>query len=325
MDRRKLARIWERSYPGDAAARESAVLADIMAARAPGEEEKRPSVETLLHDLLPFAYVVHLHPALVNGLTCSRRGEELAAEFFGGAILWIPSVNPGYVLSRTVREAMAVYTRDKGRAPDIILLQNHGVFAGAGTPEAAGQRYQFLMDTVRVRVKRRADMAGGRSRKLGPLGSSDKLGQFLAVAAGAPVAVSFLDNWEIEKLVQDRRAFEPVSGAFTPDHIVYAGSDPLFIEAPPHGGPSEEAVAASWQAHTAKTGRAPKIVAVERLGVFGIGPTEKAAGLALELFRDSIQVAAYAESFGGGRFMDQDQIDFINNWEVEQYRAAVSF
>ncbi|NLA92174.1 MAG: class II aldolase, partial [Spirochaetales bacterium] len=36
-----------------------------------------------------------------------------------------------------------------------------------------------------------------------------------------------------------------------------------------------------------------------------------------------IKVATFVESFGGPRFMDNDQIDFIRNWEVESYRASL--
>ncbi|MDR1440474.1 MAG: class II aldolase/adducin family protein, partial [Clostridiales bacterium] len=54
---------------GDEARREAAVLADMMGARLAGSGGKRPSVETLLHNIFPERFVLHLHPALVNGLT----------------------------------------------------------------------------------------------------------------------------------------------------------------------------------------------------------------------------------------------------------------
>jgi rhamnose utilization protein RhaD (predicted bifunctional aldolase and dehydrogenase) len=82
MDRPKLAAIWQKPYPEAADEREAAVLADMMAARKPGEEQKRPSVETLLHDILPFVYVVHTHPSLINGLTCSQDGETAMRKIF---------------------------------------------------------------------------------------------------------------------------------------------------------------------------------------------------------------------------------------------------
>ena len=63
MNRAKLAGMWQKDYPAAEDEREAAVLADMMAAKAPGEESKRPSVETLLHNLFPQKYVLHVHPA----------------------------------------------------------------------------------------------------------------------------------------------------------------------------------------------------------------------------------------------------------------------
>ena len=55
---------------------------DLSLAKEPGEESKRPSVETTLHSLFEYTFVLHLHPALVNGLTCSQNGKEKAKELF---------------------------------------------------------------------------------------------------------------------------------------------------------------------------------------------------------------------------------------------------
>ena len=73
MDRALLALMWDKNYPADEDEREAADLADMMDARVKGEN-RRPSVETLLHDLFPQQYILHVHPASVNGLTCSVEG-----------------------------------------------------------------------------------------------------------------------------------------------------------------------------------------------------------------------------------------------------------
>ncbi|MDR0386851.1 MAG: class II aldolase/adducin family protein [Treponema sp.] len=313
MDRRLLGGIWKKAYPPDPGEREKAVLADMMAARMSGEEQKRPSVEALLHDLLPFAFVVHTHPALVNGLTCSRDGEKAATELFGSESIWIPSTNPGYVLSLRVKEAMDVYIKQQGRPGALIFLQNHGIFAGAGTTGGIRELYRRVMETVKTRIRREPDFSG----EVSVYGCSAETGRALGRLAGGK-AVRFLRNNEIAALVRDRSSFFPVSAPFSPDHIVYAGSDPLFAEA------TEGRLEAAWKQHVEKTGREPKIAAVQGLGVFGIGGTDKTAGLALELFTDAVKVAVYAEAFGGARFMPPDQVDFINNWEVERYRSRIA-
>jgi rhamnose utilization protein RhaD (predicted bifunctional aldolase and dehydrogenase) len=320
MDRRLLGEIWDRTYPEDPGEREKAVLADMMAARMKGEEQKRPSVETLLHDLLPFAFVVHTHPALVNGLTCSQDGEKAAEELFGGESVWIPSTNPGYVLSLKVKEAMDAYIERQGRPAAVIFLQNHGVFVGADTTGGIQELYRHIMETLKTRIRREPDLSG----EVSAYGCSVLAGQVLGRLAGGK-AVRFLRSNGIAALVGDRRSFSPVSAPFSPDHIVYAGSDPLFVEAP--NGDAGEITARlenAWKEHIEKTGREPRIAAVQGMGVFGIGGTDKTAGLALELFTDAVKVAAYTEAFGGVRFMPPDQVDFINNWEVERYRSKVA-
>ncbi|MDR0465331.1 MAG: hypothetical protein LBG94_09515 [Treponema sp.] len=129
---------------------------------------------------------------------------------------------------------------------------------------------------------------------------------------------SFMNSKEIARYIKDRPSFYPVSSAFTPDHIVYAGSDPIFTEAN-----TPETIRADWDKHTQKTGRAAKIIAVKSLGVFSAAATQKAAFFALDLFKDTVKVAVYTESFAGPLFMTQDKIDFINNWEVERFRSGV--
>jgi rhamnose utilization protein RhaD (predicted bifunctional aldolase and dehydrogenase) len=320
MDRKALAMIWEKQYPESNDERESAVLADLMAARKAGEEKKRPSVETLLHDILPFAFVVHLHPALVNGLTCSKQGEKTAEEIFGKEAIWIAPVNPGYVLSKIVKTAIDEYKSKNGKSVAVIFLQNHGVFVGDNSVEGAKKIYDEIMKQIGARIKRRPDFS---DEKILSIDSDSQIEpqirdsiKTLADLAGSAV---FMRSGEISKLVNDRASFAPVSSAFTPDHIVYAGSEPLFIEADTSAGIHD-----GWTQYVDKTGRKPKIVAVHGLGVFGVGTSEKAALLALELFRDSVKVAVYSQSFGGPLFMTKDKIDFINNWEVERYRANIS-
>ncbi|MDR2314000.1 MAG: class II aldolase/adducin family protein [Spirochaetaceae bacterium] len=313
LDRAKLAELWKLAGTGTPEEREAAVLAGMMAARKPGEEAKRPSVETLLHDLLDFAYVFHTHPALVNGLACSQDGEGALGDLFGSGVLWIPISDPGFVLALGVREKLEKQKRSGGKIPEIIFLQNHGVFVGAHETAGIRSLYDKIMNILRKKIKRFPDFGNPLPPDAVP-GAGRGL-EVLQNLSGARVV--FSRNNEIAAVVKTPAAFAPVSSAYTPDHIVYAGSNPLFIE---KGSDIEDA----WKAHIKKTGRPPKIAALEGVGVFGIGDTKKAAALAAELFTDAVKIAVYAESFGGPRFMTDEKIAFINNWEAEQYRAALA-
>jgi rhamnose utilization protein RhaD (predicted bifunctional aldolase and dehydrogenase) len=314
-------KIWEKSYPADPAEREAAVLADMMAARSPGET-KRPSVEALLHAFLPFPWVIHLHPALVNGLTCSQDGEQAMKRLFGDKALWVPITNPGYILAEKVKEAGAVYKKAVGREADIIFLQNHGVFVSSGTPGGIRKLYKYIMTTLDAEVKRRPDFGNEADSWDGLNAVKDTLAEAYTVNSDvlqpsfSPCAFAHTDD-ETRRRLASSEAFLPVSSAFTPDHIVYSGSNPLFIE-------DEASAQADFATNVASTGRIPKIAAVKGKGIIGLGQTEKAARLALLLFKDMLKIACYAESFGGYRFMEKEYIDFINGWEVESYRSKLS-
>jgi len=316
MDRRALALIWEKLYPQSNEERESAVLADMIAARKSGEGQKRPSVEALLHSLLPFSFVVHLHPALVNGICCSRQGEAAVREIFGETVLWIPSTNPGYVLSKTVKTAM---DECGSNVPAVIFMQNHGVFAGAESTDAVKALYDGMMRKIGERIQRHPDFADSAPRTEGTVRFCENKLRIMQVLKELAGASAFMSGGEIDSLVKNRDSFTPVSSAFTPDHIVYSGSDPLFAETD-----TDEGIRAAWNEHTRKTGMKPKIAAVQGMGIFSAATSEKAAHLALDLFKDTIKVSVYSESFGGQLFMAQDKIDFINNWEVERFRVSVS-
>ena len=94
IDLSKLGEIFEKSYPDSDSEREALVLQDLMASRVPGET-KRPSVETTLHALFPQTYVLHLHPAKVNGITCSKGGESAARRVIARDFIWIEQCRPG--------------------------------------------------------------------------------------------------------------------------------------------------------------------------------------------------------------------------------------
>ena len=320
MKRNTLDTIMGKTYPDDGdpfgRQRESAVLADMMAARMPGEENKRPSVETLLHNIMPFAYVVHLHPALVNGVTCSVRGEETIRDIFGNEAVWIPSINPGYILSLAVNEAIDAYKAKYNKQVSVIFLQNHGVFVSADTQEGIKDLYEKIISKINVRVGRKPDFSENNHENTGVIDVIKKIINTLSQLAGYSI---FTSSNEIIPLVKDRESFYPVSSAFTPDHIVYAGSHPLFAEYSSDDG----FFLTEWKNHVEKTGRNPRIVAVKGLGVFSASDTEKGSRLALELFKDAVKIAVYAENFGGPLFMTEDKINFINNWEAERFRTRL--
>jgi rhamnose utilization protein RhaD (predicted bifunctional aldolase and dehydrogenase) len=299
IDRSKLQALYAWTPPDDVKAREASVKDQMMAVVRPGSEG-RPSVETPMHDCLSATFVVHTHPTLVNGMTCANDGAAFCKEFFPDA-LWLDYVDPGYVLSRKVHEEVGEYARRHGRQPDVIFLENHGLVVAGETAEEIRARHAMILDRIR-----REYGAKGLSTELtlGAPPSEDSRERFSKVIESIP---------DLQGSVLSASGKFPVAdGPISPDHIVYSKSYALKTE------PDVDTITEFKKVH----GYYPQ-VAECAVGVFGIGPTDAKAFLAVDLARDGALIEQLAPAFGGIQYLDDGARDFIDNWEVEAFRRQV--
>lgn len=309
MDREKLSAMMEKEYPADDASREAAALSDMMAAKMPGQENKRPSVETLLHALFPMQYVLHLHPTLVNGLTCGQKGEEMTKELFPDAV-WVGICKPGFILAKTCKTQMDAYKAENGRDADTLFLQNHGVFFAADTVEKLDQMLTNVLTKLREVCPDEADLTACAKEPEG-------VGATLAALYGENAVALFNGSAEAVRFSASLQSMKPLAEPFTPDHIVYCKAYPLYLE-------NADEAKDAFTAYKAKNGFAPKIVYLKNSGFFAVADTLKQAKTAELLALDAIRIAVYSKAFGGALPMTAEMTDFIVNWEVEAYRAKAA-
>ncbi|NLW74370.1 MAG: class II aldolase [Clostridiales bacterium] len=293
MDLEKLYHIFERRYPEGDREREAAVLADMMACRVPGEEHKRPSVETLLHALFRQKYVLHLHPALVNGLTCSRGGEAEAGRLLGDEVAWVPACRPGYTLALLMHEKM----KAAGSPLGVVLLENHGVFFAADTP---GELDRMLSDMT--------EKLAGCIREFpqtGDGGAEPGYGEKLAKLSGCEY-FCYNGSTTARAFAASLEAAKDLLTPFNPDQVVYCGPGAEYVD-------DVDRVRAIRK----------KTVLVRGAGLYTFGRTEKEARNALLLAEDAMKIAVYSRSFGGPRHLPEELVEFLVHWEAESYRKAL--
>jgi rhamnose utilization protein RhaD (predicted bifunctional aldolase and dehydrogenase) len=313
LDRNALNQIWEKEYAVDVNLREKQALQDLMDSRVKGET-KRPSVESLLHAVLPQKYVVHTHPTIVNGLTCSKSGRQITEKLFYNRCMWIPSVNPGYILAKLIKFRLEEHEKKYKSLPDIILLENHGMFVGTETIEEIKDIHNFVIETLKKQIVREPDFS---STWVSEAEIEKIYSRIKNYAAFKDMHITFENNTEISAAVKGSASFQKVHSSYTPDHIVYAGPEMLFIE-------NLNSIEWDIDQYRERNECYPKVVAVKMIGVFALGDGEDSSHITMLFFLDALKIAVYAESFGGYKFMDKGQIDFIKNWEVEKFRSKVS-
>lgn len=316
MSRESLAKIWEKTYSFEQDKREAEVLSDMMASRCVGEENKRPSVETLLHNLFSQTYVLHVHPATVNGLTCSQEGKSAMERMFPDAI-WIEETEPGYILASKCREKINEYENRTGKKVNLLFLQNHGVFFAANSEGEMDTLVNSVMNKLEEEIKEYPDFM-----VLEP--SYELVNQIAPVLrllydTNGEATVRFTLNNEVEKLCASKESFEILLRPMSPDHIVYCKSVPMFVT-----DYSVEALRAQFKDFEAQNKFLPKVVFVKGVGMFAIGKNPRDAATVTDVWLDAIKILIYSRSFGGIRPMAPEMVDFIANWEVESYRSRVA-
>lgn len=339
MDRNRLQELADATLDEDPVQREAQYKQAIMGAQCEPEKGQRPSVEALLHHLLSSRYVVHSHATLVNMLTCAHDGERWAQELFGDDIVWVPYVDPGFILAQTLKRALAEHRARTGRAaPRAVLMANHGLIVAGDDPETVRENTRFVLDGIAQRLG-----PDWQREAWGPfhrLAESQQLIQIIAPALrgllaepeAAALKIVTCDDSDLVLGFAGTEAGKTLAagGPLCPDQIVYCNSYPLWFEPAAEEGeqPLIERLRGEIARHTTETGFAPKVVLVRGVGLFAAGDDFKLAQAGCEVYRDAIQVMAGATRLGGGhaavRPLSDQQRRFIEDWEVEAYRRKAA-
>lgn len=316
LDRTLLNEMGEKAYNEDTAIREEQVKNDLAVACV--TKDRRPSVETSLHNCMGFAFVVHLHPTLVNGLMCSANAEAACGEIFPEA-LYIEYTDPGYTLFKKVYDRINAYKAANGKEPQVIFLQNHGIFVGGDTTAEIEGIYSEILGKLEAKVA--ALPEGGSEVSPTVTDVIPAIRQMLSRAGRGLKTLKVTKNALVDYFLDGSR--EKIAAPFTPDIIVYCKSAYIFIDAE-----SDEEILKQAEekieAFAAEKGYTPKVLLIKGVGLVAVGDNFKNAQIITDVFTDAMKVAFYAQSFGGEHPMEKAWIDFIDNWEVENYRRKVA-
>ena len=84
-----------------------------------------PSVEAILHALIPFKYVDHTHADAVVTISNSKDGRTKLQEIYGRKVLIMPYIMPGFDLAKQINQVLTEIDINHYEA---IILEHHGVF-----------------------------------------------------------------------------------------------------------------------------------------------------------------------------------------------------
>jgi rhamnose utilization protein RhaD (predicted bifunctional aldolase and dehydrogenase)/NAD(P)-dependent dehydrogenase (short-subunit alcohol dehydrogenase family) len=307
-----------------------------------------PSVETLLHALLPARFIDHTHADAILAICDQPDGERLCASIFGRGLVWIPYVMPGFALAKRCAELFERVAST--REPTVMVLEKHGLFTWGATAKESYERTIEAVTRAERHVLEHAATVSLPAREIDPTARLDAM-QVLPRLRGAaarlagdppergpvvrarstPAILRFLARPEAAGLVS--------KGCATPDHVLRTKPTALFVP-DPAGGHEGESLGVRLEAAIAQYAREydayfeamcrakgvrktkldpwPRVVLLPGFGVCALGGTAIEADAALDLYEHTIDVMTNAAAVGAYEPVGRADLFDMEYWSLEQ-------
>jgi len=290
-----------------------------------------PSVESILHATLPYSFVLHTHADAVLALTNTPGGRDHVREVFGGSLVVVPYVMPGFVLAKLCAE---LFPAERHEGTVGMVLLNHGLFTFADDARTAYENHVELV----ARALAYVEAAGGPPTAAtapapGPTSHDDlvavaDLRRDISAAAGQAMVLRCCGGDGARRFAA-RPDLESASqvGPATPDHVLRTKRVPLV-------GRDVGAYVAAYEAYVernrARLGDrrlvpvdpAPRVVVDPRLGVLAAGRRVADAVIADDVYEHTTWVIERAVELGGYASVAEPDIFDVEYWELEQAKLA---
>ncbi len=314
----------------------------LLDARAP-----TPSVEALLHAILPARFVDHTHADAILVLVDQPDGEALCRRAFPAGLVWVPYTMPGFGLARACRRAWEA-TAARGETPRVMLLEKHGIFTFG---ETAKESYLAMIDAVTTAERHARSLARPapspgvqapdparvvtflpalRGALAEAMGLPEERGPVLSLRSGDE-ALAFLARPDADEITR--------RGSVTPDHVIRTKPWPLFFMDTKEGSP-RDALLRELHAYTERYDRYvanmsaaraisvkkldpfPRIVLVPGVGVVAVGATRGEADIAADVYEHTLAVMARASDIGLYTPVSGEDLFDVEYWSLEQAKVG---
>ena len=328
IDRRGFApcRIEPLVRMGQLAELSDAAMVNAMRCALTDSSAPTPSVEAILHAIIPYTYVDHTHADAVLTILDTPRASEYIHQLYGDKFLVVPYVMPGFALARHCAQQLASQLQPHHEG---LILLNHGIFTWGDDARTSYDRMIHYVDVAEQFVAQQIHPATP-TLFTPPVARQARaqLRHDIAQALGAAVVLmpqtdaagaAFVARSDLASIAQ--------RGCVTPDHIIRTRQIPLV------GRDMADYVAryhAWFRQYSADSpvpltmlDPAPRIVLDPELGVLSVGRRVREALIAGDVYRQSIPVIVNAEALGGYKPLPDADLFAVEYWELEQAKLKL--
>ena len=285
-----------------------------------------PSIEAVVHAVLPQRFVDHTHADAVIAITNQPDGAALVEATWGRRVIMVPYVMPGFLLARAVRELTR--NADWAQVEGLILMQ-HGIFTFGDTAEVSYKRMIQLVSEAEDALAGRGGAPGAVPAAPAALTlDADALKELaavrhavsqargravLALADTGAAALGFASRADAGTLA--------TRGTLTPDHSIRMKRAPVVLG--PAGAVADFAAAYEESHGRLQSGQpaldpAPRWAVWRGKGTIAFDTSLAGAGIIADIARHTVRTIQQAEAAGGWKALPERELFEIEHWDLEQ-------
>jgi rhamnose utilization protein RhaD (predicted bifunctional aldolase and dehydrogenase) len=281
-----------------------------------------PSIEAILHAIIPFTYVDHTHADAVVTLSNTPNGKEIIEELYGKNMVIINYVMPGFELARHIY----LQTLDLNwKNIEGIILLNHGVFTFDNDAKKAYEKMITLVTKAEDYLQKNVTFLSNISKGNIDVEIIRSLVHEVGILRGCDIFPIVLDS-DQAKALSTRPNLERLikQGELTPEHVIRIKPFPAIINNDCAKG--IEIFKTEYQNYFDKNSNtnhicldlAPRYVIVKGLGAVALGKDEKESRIIADIVEHTITAILSAEQLGAWTSLSLAQMFEMEYWELEQ-------
>jgi len=289
-----------------------------------------PSVEAILHAIIPLKYVDHSHADAVITITNTGDGETRIREIYGDRVLIVPYVMPGFLLARKVFQLTEQIDWNQYEG---MVLMNHGLFTFGEDARSSYERTIKLVTEAEDYLESHGAFAGVASQEPTaptPLLELATLRKSVSLARGKAVLARLSTSSEASGFSSLPNVADISSrGPLTPDHVIRNKRIPLIVQP----GSARETVKTYTEDYHQYFGKhtdgklrclqpAPAWAVWPGQGTIAFGRTLKEAGITADIVQHTLKAIQWAEALDGWKALPARDIFDVEYWELEQAKLG---
>ena len=279
-----------------------------------------PSVEAILHAIIPYKFVDHTHANSIVTISNSINGKKIINELYKDYLI-VDYVMPGFILAKKIYELTSKgfkWEECKG-----IILHHHGIFTFG---DSAKKSYSNMIKSVQTAEDYLKNFKLNiPEQKRTKEYNIKKLKELIDRAKGYETVFK-INQSNLALFYSNQPNLKEFSsrGVLTPEHIIRTKRVPLVIEDDDFKGAIEKYIE-DYKAYFKRYAKgqtmlnpAPNYIVLKGYGVISTSKTQKEANIINDIINATLEAVLKADKLGGYLSINEKESFEMEYWELEQ-------